>query len=1327
MKTLAERVAALTPQQRQLLLRAREKRLEAQADDTIPPRTGPGPWPACADQAALWFFQQIDAHAVPYNIGNGQRLFGPLDHAVLETAYRQLVRRQEMLRARYPIVDGVPHVDIADDPDPTIEWVDVRHVPPEHRERAAEKEAARLINRPFDLEQGPIVRFVIIRVAEEGHLFVPVMHHSITDAISYNIFFRELIAIYWGLKRNKPVSLPPLTRQYVDYGLWRNRWLESDVFREQLEWWHRTLAGAPTVADVPGDYPRPEVFSYRGNRVFFTLGRDTTQALRALNRRAGTTSLMTLLAASYALFYRYAGLADLLIAVPASHREHREMTHVIGYFLNYVPFRGRVTPGMSFTQLLAETRTTVLGGLKHKRVPFSSIVERVKPDRDPSRMPLAQLGFVYVSAAGLNTEAAKLHDEAPPFRIEGYYADREISPMDLQLIFMEGTDEVTCFLEYASDIYKPETMEYLTDTFRYLCQACLSEPDRPIDGFPLMGPIAAQLIPKSWNPMGHPTREVSRADVSTSETLHGRFEAQSARSADTVAVSCEGRAWSYDELDRHASAIAGRLLHRGITAETGVAVCIDPSPEGIAALLGVLKAGATYVPIAADFPQPRRQAVLAESRAAMVLVTAGSRDLGWDGLPILIVDEIPEDDTPQALPTVDPRQAAYILHTSGSTGKPKAVMGTHLSLLHRLSWITAQLPPEIGEPHVLHAPMTVNESLTEIFQALHHGGTLIVAPEEIRKDPVQLISLLAAHRVRRTQMVPPLLRLLLARPELDRELAALRLLILQGEPLPADLAHTCRRLLPNCTPINNYGLTEATGSAGFPITETAAWIDTVPVGFSQGGVALHLLDGHLNPLPPGAVGELYLSGPALARGYAGRPGATAERFIPDPNGNGTRLFRTGDRARFDPAHGFTILGRVDRQIKIRGNRVEPEEVEATLRLLPAVEDAAVLAKRGELIGFVQSAAAISTESLRAHLLGYLPDFMVPTAFVCLTALPQTAGGKIDRRQLSETAVATQPISKTPVAPRGETEKLLVQTWAQVLGHPTVGIDDDFFELGGHSLKAAEIVARLHRDSGREVPLALLFQTRTIRRLAETLDRLGDWHLLRTGSGPALLHHTGRSKVFAFPPMLGFAMVYRPLAERLPDLSLYGFDFTNVPDPAERYADHIEAIQPTGPLKLMGYSAGGNLAFETAGVLEARGRTLECLVLIDSLYRKGPAPNEHDILERRAAFLVDLERQLRSDPVMGPYAEEPYLQGLIRKTPGAFYLHHHRGRDQGQVAAPIDYIRSGEPDPGRDPARAAWAAATTGTFREHRGDGAHDGMLQGEALTATSALLAAIMG
>nr|WP_243435820.1 amino acid adenylation domain-containing protein [Acanthopleuribacter pedis] len=1306
---MAERVAALTPQQRALFLRSREKQRATDEDSVIPARTGPGPWPACADQAALWYFQQVDAEAVPYNIGNGQRLLGPLEPPLLERAYADLVRRQEMLRAFYPVVDGVPHVAIADDLGGSITWVDLRGEPAAERERLAQQAAARLINQPFDLEKGPIVRFVVIRLADDVHLMVPVMHHSITDAVSYNIFFRELIALYGGHLRGNPAPLPPITRHYIDYALWRNQWLASAAFQEQSAWWEQELKGAPTRIGLPGDYPRPKVFNDRGSRTFFKLSGDVTQRLRARNRLAGTTSLMTLLAGTFALFYRWADMRDMLIAVPASHREHREMAHVIGYFLNYVPFRGRITPGMSFEALLEATKTTVLGGLKHKRVPFSAMVEALKPERDPSAMPLAQLGFVYVSAAGLNTEAAKLHQEgAPEFRVEGYYADREISPMDLQFIFMEGADEVDCFIEYAADIYKRETMEQLAASFECLFDRLLAAPGRALELHPL-----GKNIPEA----------LARARFDDSPAaLHEPFFARAGTTPTTTAVTDGTQSFSYGELAQQVEATARALRALGVRGETPVGVCLKPGVTAVVVLLAVLRAGGTYLPL--DMPPQRRRRVLDDCRPLLVIVDDDAVDADWREVALYRIGALAasrQNAAQPELPTrLDPDQTAAILHTSGSTGRPKGVMVTHRGLAHRLAWWAAQCPATPGEPFALTAGANVNEYLMEVFDALHQGGTLHVAAASVRAEPIKLAAYLEKHGMRRIQMVPSVLRLLVAEPGITTRLASLTHLVVHGESLPVDVAAAVRRKLPHCTLVNNYGLTEATGACAAEVTQTGELPGRVPVGFGLGGLDLYLMDGAGNPLPAGAVGELYLGGPALSRGYAGDAAGTAARFVPNPFGNGGRLFRTGDLARFDSERGLTILGRADRQLKIRGNRIEPGEIEAVLRAQGGVVDAAVLLVGDDLAAAVQTAGSLDRETLRQSMLGALPEAMIPTRFHFVEALPRTASGKTDLGALGAiVSRETTAVGHKYVGPTTVSERLLARIWRAVLHHPAPGIDDDFYELGGHSLRAAEVMARLNRETGRALPLTLLLQTRTIRGMARALDGFDEWQAACAGSAPALLGEAGAAKLFAFPPLLGFAMIYRPLAERLPGFAFMGFDFVDQPDPPAFYADQIENEQPEGPLRLLGYSAGGNLAFAVTQTLEARGRQVAALILVDSMARTE-TPEDATVLHRRkAAFLADLHGQVREDPVMRVYADTPYLLGLMEKTPGAFHAYHYRGCDTGTVSAPIYYVR-GEAEPERTHAREAWASAAT--VRYHQGRGRHEAMFQGEALEHNAALL-----
>lgn len=1318
MKTLTERVAALSPQQRELLLRARDKQRRTTQEPTIPARTGSGPWPACADQAALWYFQQVDAEAVPYNIGNAQRLFGPLVPAALDQAYADLVQRQEMLRAYYPVVDGVPHVAVATDPELAIVWVDLRNVPAEEREERARQTAATLINQPFDLTNGPIVRFVVIRLTNSEHLMIPVMHHSITDAVSYNIFFRELIALYSGRLKQRPVELPPITRHYIDYGLWRNDWLASAAFEAQLAWWRQELADAPTLVKLPGDYPRPKVFNDRGSRTFFKVNPRVTQALRARNRNAGSTSLMTLLAATYALFYRYADLQDMLIAVPASHREHEEMTHVIGYFLNYVPFRGRVQRGMCFRDLLEDTKTTVLGGLKHKRVPFSAIVDAVKPARDLSAMPLAQLGFVYVSAAGLNTEAAKLHrQDGPEFRIEGYYADREISPMDLQFIFMEGADEVDCFIEYAADIYKPETMDHLAATFLTLFEGLLANPEQAIDTLPLTkqpqtAPIQTQPTPVPAEPA----------------TLHEPFFAQAQRTPAVTAVVAGEHSLSYAALAQRAETLARGLTAMGVGPQSTVAVNLPAGVDAVALVFAIWRLGAVYCPV--DMPPQRRATVLATCRPIVTVVDETLKDQAWSTTRLVGIAELLETGelhVDQPLPQrADPDGIAAVLHTSGSTGVPKGVMVTHQSLGHRLDWLAGQCPAESGESFALTAGANVNESLMEICDALHRGGTLYIAPAEIRREPAKLATFLGKHRIARVQMVPSVLRLISATTDIGDTLAALRLLVVHGESLPVDVAAATRRRLPWVRLWNNYGLTEATGCSAFAVGECADLPGTVPVGHSLGGLDLYLLDAAMNPVPPGTVGKLYLGGSAISPGYRDNPTATAERFVPNPFGNGDRLMRSGDLARFDEIRGLTIMGRADRQLKIRGNRIEPGEIEAALRGHEAVADAAVFEVDGHLAAAVQADRPLEGEDLRRFLMLRLPEAMVPTRFRFLDALPHTASSKTDLRRLQQTTRATPNSVSQSAQPRTELEQSLARIWGSVLNHPAPGIDDDFYEMGGHSLRAAEIAAQLHRELGREVPLALLLQTRSIRRMAEAIERLDEWRQTRQGSGPIQIGPKGDIQLFALPPMLGFAMVYRPLAERLPDVTLLGFDFTQTDDPVRHFADQIDAAQPEGPLHLMGYSAGGNLAFAITQVLEQRGRSVQQLILFDSMYREAGPTDAAVCREKRIAFLADLQHQLREDPVMGAYADEGFVLGLIEKTPGAFHTYHSQGCDRGTVAAPIAFIRGGADEPEREPLRQAWQRSSATAIRFHQGHGRHEAMLSGDALDRNAALLGDIL-
>ncbi|MCK2215701.1 amino acid adenylation domain-containing protein [Actinomadura sp. ATCC 31491] len=1192
----------------------------------VVPVRAAGELPLSHAQERLWFLEQFAPGTAQLTIPIRVRLRGPLDADRLAAALAATAAGHDALRMRFPATgDGRPRVTVAEAA--TGEAAGEEVLPLTVREAAGEDAARALVEEflaaPFDLAAGPVARALLVRLGPADHVLTIAIHHIAADGWSADLLLRELYARYDG------TVPPPPEVSYADYAAWQRA---RPLAARDLEFWRDRLAGLEPL-DLPTDRPRPPERTYSGAACAFELPEEAAAGLARLAREHRATPYMVLLAAFAALLGRYAGASDVAVGSPVAGRPAPELDRVVGCFVNMLTMRVDLSGDPSFAELLERARAVTLDALAHQDLPFEQLVAELDLPREVSRPPLFEVL--------LAVQNYRDGDLVPPAGLSA--ADFPVSSWstryDLELYAGDGRGGL---LVHNTDLFDRETAERLTGHLGTLLARAAARPDLPLSRLDLMTDGERRLVLETWN------------DTATAypgpATLHGRFEAQAARTPDALAVRCEGRSLTYAELDAAADRIARTLRRHGVRPGSVVAVCAERSPELLPGLLGVLKAGAAYLPVDPEYPAERVAFMLADAAPAALLTQRGLRaELPPSAALVLDLDD-PDawtggDDAP--LPQAGPGDVAYVIYTSGSTGRPKGVPNTHGGIANRLDWMQERFGLDAADVVLQKTPLSFDVSVWELFWPLRCGARLTLAAPGGHRDAAYLRELIAAEGVTTAHFVPSMLAVFLAEDG-AAGCGSLRRVICSGEELPADLARRCLAALPAAELHNLYGPTEAAVdvSAWHCTPDALAGLARVPIGGPIANTALYVLDAALRPAPVGVPGELHIGGAGLATGYLNRPALTAERFVPDPYGPpGARLYRTGDLARWRPDGTLEFLGRLDDQVKLRGLRIEPGEIEAALRALPAVRDAAVIVREDRLVAYVTPGEAEPDRSagpdhaaLRAALKRTLPDHMVPAAFVTLDALPLGPSGKLDRRRLPA-PVAARDAGVALVAPATPTESALAAIWRDLLGLDAVGVHDDFFDLGGHSLLATQVVARLRRDSGLAVAVMDVFKHRTIRELAALADTPAERR------GPrALLHRltpaSRRAPELTYvcvPYGGGSAVVYQPLADALPDSAALwsvaipghdvGVEEERLPFEELAAACVAEILEKVaGPIVLYGHcGVGSALAVELARRLEAAGRE-PAAVYIGGIF---PFARPRGALLSRLTKLAEGER-LRGD-------------------------------------------------------------------------------------------------
>ncbi|HEX8148210.1 MAG TPA: amino acid adenylation domain-containing protein [Pyrinomonadaceae bacterium] len=1066
--------------------------VESRANPTPLRRAGRDRAPLSYAQQRLWFLDQWQKGLPVYNVTSAVRLRGRLDVEALERTLREVVRRHESLRTTFDLDEGGRPVQVVNEGlSVTLTLVDLTGLPGGEREQEARRQATLEARRPFDLARGPLLRPTLWRLGEEEHIALLVVHHIISDAWSMGVLLAEVSALYEALSAGEASPLPELPLQYADYAVWQRESLSDDVLRQRLAYWRERLAGVPKVLELPADRPRPPVQNFRGAKLGRGLPPALHEELSALSRREGATLYMTLLAAFLTLLARYTGQGDLAVGSPTAGRSRLELEGLIGFFVNTLVLRADASDDPSFLELLGRVKAAAIEAHDYE-VPFEKLVEELRPERSLSHQPLIQVMF-----ALQNTAAPSL--ELPGLSVSSYAVETASSRFDLTLSMVETPGALSATVEYSADLFDAATAGRMLESFETLLRGVVADPRRRISRLPLLPGEERRRLLSEWN--------ATRPEEVRGVCLHELFEEQVGRTPDAVALSYEDERLTYRELNGRANRLARYLRGRGVGAESLVGVCVERSNEMVVALLGVLKAGGAYVPLDPAYPKDRL-AFMTEDARAGVLITQRHLlpKLPGHTAEVVCLDadwgEIGRESEQNVEGASGPENVAYVIYTSGSTGSPKGVAVTHANVTRLFASTRRWYGFNESDVWTLFHSYAFDFSVWELWGALLYGGRLVIVPYLVSRTPGDFYRLLVEEGVTVLSQTPSAFRQLMQAEEEagGAQSLSLRYVVFGGEALEfRDLKKWyARRADGPPRLVNMYGITETTVHVTYrPLRAADAQEDRALslIGVRIPDLQLYILDPHMEPVPPGVPGEIYVGGAGLARGYLGRAGLTAERFVPHPFGeaHGARLYRTGDLARHLPDGDIEYLGRADEQVKIRGFRIEPGEIEGVLSGHEAVDEVLVVAREdapGErrLVAYFVAAAGAGAGAtdLRDYLKERLPDYMVPSAFVAVERMPLTPHGKIDRRALPAPDASRPELGTAYAAPRNEVEEALAAIWENVLGVERVGIHDNFFDLGGDSILSIRVLA-LAKERGINFSLQQLFQCQTVGALAGKLN------------------------------------------------------------------------------------------------------------------------------------------------------------------------------------------------------------------------------------------------
>ena len=1169
------------------------------------------PAPLSFAQERLWFLDQINPGDVSANISRAIRIDGDLRHDLLEQSLQAIVDRHELLRTTFATtqltagIDGRPVQLVANKCRIEIPLIDLTCGALEQSEAKARNIAGVEARRPFDLALGPLVRVILLKLCEREHVLLVNLHRIVCDDASLEILLDDLWTGYCASANDSDLPMTPQI-QYSDYAVSQRESLDGDEFATTLDFWRANLRGAPVVIDLPSDRPRPPIQTGKGQSAGFGLEKELIEQLRMIAVAEDTVLAKVLLAAFYIVLARHSRQKDLLVGSTIPNRDSATLKRLIGPVSNLLPLRINLSGDPTFRTLLSHVNRVTLETQAHQAIPFERLLEELQFQRSLSHAPVFQVVFDLKEMCGTRTEVADL-------KLSNFEFDDCVTRFDLMVEIFESANQLDFRFGYNTDLFDRATVERLGGHFKRVLEGIVSDPDQNISALPLLSEPEEEQVLVNWNN--------TRTNLAQAACITQLFEAQVAVTPEAPAVISKEQFLNYAELNRSANQLAHYLRGLGVGPEDKVGICIKRSIEMAVAVLAVLKAGAAYVPLDSMYP-PERLRFMIDDADPLVLLTdqESVEKLRAQGRAILSLDQDRArwagESEDNSNVRIESDNLAYVIYTSGSTGQPKGVAMTQAALVNLLTWQRAHFGPART---LQFASLSFDVSFQEMLSSWCSGGVVVMVAEELRQDPQALLRFISAEKIQRLFLPFVFLQHLAEICDgSDKIPLDLTEVITAGEQL--EITPQIARFMSRLDRValhNHYGPSETHVATAYelagPVTE---WSRLPSIGRPIANTRIYILDANSSPVPIGVAGELCIGGVAVSRGYLNRSDLTAEKFTPDPFSiqPNARIYRTGDLARYLADGNIEFLGRIDNQVKIRGYRIELGEIEAVLREHDAVRDVAVVARQGKLVAYVcESMERPSHEvnlwsELRGFIKSKLPEYMAPSIFVKLDALPLTASGKINRQALPVPDESRPDLQQAFVAPRDRLEEQLATLWTNVLPLKSIGVRDNFFELGGDSLLAARLFAQIENRFGQHLPLATLFQSPTIEQLANVLRESGaskEWSSL-----VAIQPEGSRPPLFCVHAAGANVLIYRPMARHLGHdqpvyaLQAQGLDGQSPPlkrveDMAALYIKEIRAFQPEGPYFLLGASFGGLVAFEMAQQFLAQGQQVALLAMLNT--------------------------------------------------------------------------------------------------------------------------------
>jgi amino acid adenylation domain-containing protein len=1174
-------------------------------------------------QESLWFLQQLDPENIAYNSSFLYKFSGELDRLSLEVALNEMVQRHESLRTIFPNQRGKPVQVVQPFAPFSLPLMDYSLLPEDEQQLAILKYITDLGNKPYKLQQGPLVRFALMHcAADENYLFFGI-HHINSDAWSREIFFSDLLKIYDDIRSGREPALPELSIQYSDYALWQREWLNGDTLAKYIDHWKTILSGDLPILELPMDRPRPVMQTFRGRRYDFRLSPNLSARIKEFCRKVRITPFHLFLAAYAVMLSRYTGLEDIIIGCPFANRSRSELDGLVGMFVNTLPIRLNLQGNPVFLDFLNQVRTVMLDAFAWQAAPFEAVVSDISPHRDLSHTPVFQVAINMRNVPKGLTSIAGLEVEDVP--------KEEISaPFDLSLDFDQEDGGWAASWVYNVDLFDEFTVIQMVAHYQNLLGELLEKPNQPISELKMLSPSEWKRVVLDWNQTGKDFPQVC---------VHELIAEQVTKSPEAIAVLFDDVSVTYGDLEKKANQFAQYLQANGVMAESRVGVYLPRSEKTIISLLGILKAGGAYVPLDLTYPPERIAYMVANSDPAAILTLSHLQSQLPDRFKKICLDTEADSisSCAQGAPSsgVDNNALAYVMYTSGSTGRPKGSMNLHKGIVNYLTNAHHQFQMGASDRVIQHTSLSFDASVLEIFGTLSCGGTVFLMDDAHMRNPDFIYSAIIEHQATYITAVPTMLRALCkSASALERKQNSLRLIFPGGEVLRVGDVEAVRQAFgKSVRVVNQYGPTETTVSpTNYLVPEVLPNdLQIVPIGKPISNIRTYVLDKYLHPVPVGVKGELFIGGVGVGRGYWDQQELTAERFLPDPFHGNDKMYRTGDIASQLPDGTLCFHGRTDDQVKIRGYRVELSEIEAVLQEFPGVTDAAVILRRQDVSETLSAYITVMSEEpeqitakLRAYLADRLPFYMLPAVITVLDAMPLTPSLKIDRLALP--LPDSDAKRDDYLAPRNDIEKHLVLIWQEVLGVERVGVRDNFFALGGHSLMAVRLFTRIEEDFGQSLPLLLLFKEGTVEALATVLAGEkpgmvmdGVVSIQPEGTGPPLFILAAGLYMRELAITLGSSC---PVYGLLPYENGRLMYRSSVQETAGIFYRCLTSFYPDGPYRLLAHSAYGFFAIELARMLQKNGKDVVFLGLLDT--HPPNSKKQANLIDRVKIHLVNIQ-------------------------------------------------------------------------------------------------------